>query len=73
MSWSAAPCRHAAHALREHALTLDLPEEPPLLFADAVLMERVVCNLIDNAIAHTPAGGHIVLSAQGAPPSIAEQ
>ena len=58
------------HALREHMLTLDLPEELPLLHADAVLMERVVCNLIDNAIAHTPAGGHITLSAQvGAPPA----
>lgn len=53
-----------AHALRERALTLDLPEDLPLLRADAVLMERVVCNLIDNAIAHTAARGHIVLSAQ---------
>jgi len=52
------------HALREHVLTLDLPEDLPLLHADAVLIERVVCNLIDNAIAHTPAGGHIVLGAQ---------
>jgi two-component system sensor histidine kinase KdpD len=53
-----------AHALRERALTFDLPEDLPLLRADAVLMERVVCNLIDNAIAHTTARGQIVLSAQ---------
>jgi two-component system sensor histidine kinase KdpD len=53
-----------AHALREHLLTLELPEDLPLLQADAVLMGRVVCNLLDNAIAHTPAGGHITLSAQ---------
>ncbi len=57
-----------AHALRAHEFVLELPEEMPLLYADAVLMERVVCNLLDNAIAHTPAGGHIALSAQvGAP------
>ncbi|MCK6398928.1 DUF4118 domain-containing protein [Thauera aminoaromatica] len=53
-----------AHALRAHVLTLDLPEDLPLLHADAVLMERVVCNLLDNAIAHTPAGGHLALAAQ---------
>ncbi|HNC66303.1 MAG TPA: DUF4118 domain-containing protein [Thauera aminoaromatica] len=53
-----------AHALRAHVFALELPEELPLLHADAVLMERVVCNLLDNAIAHTPEGGHIVLAAQ---------
>ena len=53
-----------AHALRRHVFTLELPEELPMLQADAVLMERVVCNLIDNAIAHTPAGGQIMLAAQ---------
>ena len=53
-----------AHALRGHALSLELPEELPLLQADAVLMERMICNLLDNAIAHTAAGGHIALAAQ---------
>ncbi len=53
-----------AHALRGHTLNLELPEELPLLQADAVLMERVICNLLDNAIAHTPAGGHIALAVQ---------
>ena len=53
-----------AHALRSHALDLELPEDLPLLRADAALMERVICNLLDNAIAHTPAGGHIALTAQ---------
>jgi two-component system sensor histidine kinase KdpD len=53
-----------AHALREHVLTLALPADLPLLHADAALMERVMCNLIDNAIAHTPAGGRITLSAR---------
>ena len=55
--------RSRAHTLRTHALTLELPDELPLLHADAVLMERVLCNLIDNALAHTPAGGSLSLAA----------
>jgi two-component system sensor histidine kinase KdpD len=53
-----------AHALRGHTLTLALAADLPLLHADAALMERVMCNLIDNAIAHTPAGGRIMLRAR---------
>lgn len=53
-----------AHALRAHALTLEVPDDLPLLRADAVLMERVLCNLLDNAIAHTPAGGRITIGAR---------
>ena len=56
--------RSRAHTLRAHALTLELPDELPLLHADAVLMERVLCNLLDNAIAHTPAGGRITIGAR---------
>ena len=61
-----------AHTLRAHALTLDLPDDLPLLRADAVLMERVLCNLLDNAAAHTPPGGRITVTvrctADGATP-----
>lgn len=53
-----------ARALRDHRLDLELAEDLPLLQADAALLERVICNLIDNAIAHTPAGGHIVVAAR---------
>jgi two-component system sensor histidine kinase KdpD len=53
-----------AHALCAHALTLDLPDDLPLLRADAVLMERVLCNLLDNAAAHTPPGGRITVTAR---------
>jgi two-component system sensor histidine kinase KdpD len=35
----------------------------PLLEFDAVLLERVICNLLDNAAKHTPAGTEITLSA----------
>lgn len=53
-----------AHALRARALTLELPDDLPLLHADAVLMERVLCNLLDNAVAHTQAGGRIAVTAR---------
>lgn len=56
--------RARAHALRQHVVTLDLPDELPLLQADGALIERVICNLLDNAISHTPAGGRITLSAR---------
>ena len=53
-----------AHSLRAHALTLEVPDDLPLLRADAVLMERVLCNLLDNAAAHTPPGGRITVAAR---------
>ncbi|MGD9871680.1 MAG: DUF4118 domain-containing protein [Thauera sp.] len=56
-----------AHTLRTHTVTLELADELPLLRADAVLMERVLCNLLDNAVAHTPAGGQITIAARATP------
>ena len=41
------------------ALSLDGPEEPCLLAGDGQLLARVVGNLLDNALRHTPAGGQI--------------
>lgn len=53
---------------REVALDLDIEPELGLAHADIGLIERTLTNLIENALAHTPAGGRIVLSmrAQGA-------
>ena len=53
---------HVLHALQ---LRIALEADLPLLRVDAVLMERVLCNLIDNALAHTPAGGSLTLAAAG--------
>ena len=36
--------------------------EVPLVRGDIALMERVLENLIDNAIRHTPGGGHVTVS-----------
>ena len=53
------------HALQALQLRMVLEDDLPLLRVDAVLMERVLCNLIDNALAHTPAGGSLTLAAAG--------
>jgi two-component system heavy metal sensor histidine kinase CusS len=51
---------------KEVALALgELPELPELaLEADPTLLRRAVNNLVSNAIAHTPPGGAVTLSAQ---------
>jgi two-component system sensor histidine kinase KdpD len=41
---------------RASAVELDVPESLPRVNADAGLLERVLANVIDNAIAHSPPG-----------------
>ncbi len=50
-------------ALARHRIELHLPRDLPLLEFDAVLLERVLCNLIDNAIRHAPPGSAIAITA----------
>jgi len=53
---------------RDVALDLEIEPELGLARADIGLIERTLTNLIDNALAHTPPGGRVVLAvrAQGA-------
>ena len=44
-------------------IDVDVPREATFVVADVAMTERVLDNLIDNAIAHAPAGGHIELRA----------
>ncbi|MBB1199957.1 two-component sensor histidine kinase [Enterobacteriaceae bacterium 89] len=50
-----------AIATRQLQLKVDMPRSLPLLNADVSMIERVVTNLLDNAIRHTPQGGTIAL------------
>lgn len=50
-------------ALGRHRLRVDLPRELPLLRFDAVLIERVLCNLLENAAKYSPADGDIRIAA----------
>lgn len=51
-------------ALGAREVRTDLPEDLPLVPLDAVLLELVLVNLIDNAARHTPAGTPIEISAR---------
>jgi two-component system sensor histidine kinase KdpD len=50
-------------ALANRPVKLDLPADLPLVRCDAVLIERVLVNLIENAIKYTPEGTAIGVSA----------
>jgi signal transduction histidine kinase len=47
-----------------HALTLDLPNEPLLVEADAVRLAQVFSNLLNNAVRYTDPGGRIGIAAR---------
>lgn len=51
-------------ALDEHPVRVDLPADLPLLEFDAVLVERVFCNLLENAAKYSPAGSSIEITAR---------
>ncbi|QZA76398.1 sensor histidine kinase KdpD [Deefgea tanakiae] len=56
--------RECAPDLLAHHVRVDLPSNLPLLEYDAVLIERVLVNLLGNAAKYTPAGSEIIISAQ---------
>ncbi len=49
--------------LAAHSVHTALPEDLPLFEIDAVLIERVLCNLLENAAKYTPAGTRISIGA----------
>jgi two-component system, OmpR family, sensor histidine kinase KdpD len=55
--------RHSGLQLKEHKISTQLSLKLPLLRFDAVLIERVLCNLLENAAKYTPPGSSIVIYA----------
>ena len=49
--------------LRDHPVQVRLPPDLPLVPLDAVLIEQVFVNLLENAVKYTPAGTPIEISA----------
>jgi two-component system sensor histidine kinase KdpD len=52
--------------LSAHRVVTELPVDLPLVRFDAVLIERVLCNLLENAAKYSPAGSIITISAEKA-------
>jgi two-component system sensor histidine kinase KdpD len=55
--------RLSAASLRGHVVTGSIPADFPLVRFDAVLLERVLCNLLENAGKYTQPGSRIDISA----------
>jgi len=56
--------RLAESAAPDRRVTTDLAPGLPLIFFDAVLIERVLCNLLDNAFKYARPGARISLAAR---------
>jgi PAS domain S-box-containing protein len=48
--------------VRKHALSLSIPEQPVWTQADAVRIEQVIVNLVENAAKYTPPGGRVAVA-----------
>lgn len=55
--------REAGEALAAHPFRVAIPEDLPLVMADAPLMEQALGNLLRNAALYTPAGSPVLVSA----------
>ncbi len=53
-----------ASTLAQHHVVTALPPELPLVEFDAVLIERVLTNLLENAAKYTPAGSTVTVAAE---------
>jgi two-component system sensor histidine kinase KdpD len=59
--------------LNRHTVQIDLPADLPLVEYDALLMERVFANLLENAAKYTPPGSRIRIEARAQPQQLTVQ
>jgi two-component system sensor histidine kinase KdpD len=50
--------------LKHHLVEVHLPRDLPLIHIDALLIERVLVNLLENASKYTPSGSKITMAAE---------
>jgi two-component system sensor histidine kinase KdpD len=56
---------NATHGmLKQHRVEVNLPRDLPLVRIDAMLIERVLVNLLENASKYTPPGSTVTLAAE---------
>ena len=48
---------------KSQAIEIDIPQDLPMVYVDSGQIQRVLSNLLDNAIKYTPAGGELSISA----------
>ena len=58
-----AALKHLEARLRDRPVHLDLPADLPLVPIDAMLIEQLLLNILDNAAKYTPSGSPIDVSA----------
>jgi two-component system sensor histidine kinase KdpD len=56
--------------LDHHPVTVNVPPDLPLVPVDAVLLEQVFINLLENAVKYTPAGTPVEITARAADESV---
>ncbi|HEY8100338.1 MAG TPA: two-component system sensor histidine kinase KdpD [Burkholderiaceae bacterium] len=56
--------RASSSVLASHEVETRIARDLPWVRFDAVLIERVLCNLLENAAKYTPPGSHIVITAE---------
>lgn len=50
-----------------HPISIDIPPEMPLVFADPELLHQVIGNLVSNALKYSPKGGRVHIGARAEP------
>ena len=58
-----AALKHLESRLQDRPIQIDLPADLPLVPIDAVLIEQLLINILENAVKYTPSGSPIDISA----------